>query len=163
METHLLGRGIVSWFAAMVPGKPEETFLSGLPPTVRVMGTRRLGLPYRDVDLFCPGDGAEEVGREILLPCLPPGVAVYWLETTSQVSGVTRRLQKIGAVSAEGRLVTLTANPASWYRDQEAEYGRAARLLEDELTRHFFLRLRAEGRKAEAYRTIGVRYAEERA
>ena len=163
MQIHLTGEGIAAWFAANVPGKSEASFLvtggevCTTHPGVRTLGTLRLGMMYRDVDLFCAEDA------DISSPVEFAGVQVEYLTFTSEVTGVTRRLQKLKAVSAEGRTVTLTANPAAWFVAIDDEYHAAyLRLTYDPVFRMQYEQLRAEGRKLDAYRMLGIRMSQER-
>lgn len=163
MRKILLGEGALRWFAQHVPGRPEDKILRSLPADVRVMGTRRLGLPHRDVDLFCLGNEVEQ--DYVATPCTLPGVPhLGWVKTTSKVTGIERWLQKVGSHTAEGRFITLTANPLDWYLAQDCEYA-AARWRLDNVQgyRTQYLCLREAGCKREAYALLGIRYAEDRA
>lgn len=153
------------WFASEVIGKPERSFLSGGEPRgtdprgiVRVLGTLRLGLPHRDVDLFTIGEEADTVwgggGVE--------GV-VFETMTFTSPNGTVRTLQKLKGKTFEGRTVTLTANPAAWWRDQDREYAVATAILRagGPMAAEYH-RLRAEGRKMEAYHLLGVKMSGER-
>ncbi len=154
----------LGWFAHEVVGKSETAFLRGAETSdrqnlVKILGTRRLGLPHRDVDLFT-------LGVEQKYPSLEPvleGVVFDTMTFKSEVTGRVRVLQKVRGRSAEGRDVTLTANPLSWWKDQDAEYARACDLLQDEVVAALYLRLREEKKKVEAYRLLGVKMSEERA
>lgn len=164
MKAYSAGEGILHWFAANVPGKPESSFLiSGeraTEPTGRVwcLGTLRLGLPHRDVDLFTFGEEVDVGPRE-----MPPGVTLDHMTFKSRVDGEIRCLEKLRATSAEGRVVTLTTNPLRWYLDINEEYRKAtALLLEGGEVAREYLRLRAEGRKAEARALLPIRMSEER-
>lgn len=162
MQKILLGEGALRWFAQHVPGRPECKILRTLPAYVKVMGTLRLGLAHRDVDLFCLGEPEGEQGSG---PVHIPGIAhLGWVKTTSRISGVERWLQKVGSHTAEGRFITLTANPMDWYLQQDCEYA-AARWKLDFLPgyRSQYLSLREAGCKKEAYDLLGIRYAEDRA
>lgn len=154
----------VLWFANEVVGKPEASFLKGSRTTdpqdlVRILGTLRLGLPHRDVDLFTLG---EERVRASLEPAYE-GVVYETMTFKSEVTGMVRTLQKLKGRTAEGRTVTLVANPISWWLDQDAEYSRAVELLKDEAAASIYHGLRKENRKMEAYRFLGIKMSGERA
>jgi len=153
------------WFVNEVVGKPEGSFLVSRTRTtdpqglVRILGTLRLGLPHRDVDLFTLG--VEQSGP-LMCPAYE-GLVCETMTFTSQVTGAVRTLQKLKGKTAEGRTVTLMANPFHWWRDQDTEYTVACDLLQDDVMHALYMRLRAEGRKMEAYHLLGVKMSGERA
>lgn len=167
MRTYLIPGDVLAWFQTLV-GAQERTFLStntrpvGAPTNrVWIMGSIRLGLAQsRDIDLFTPGT---ETDGEPPVIAAPSGVSLRWLTTTSAVSGVTRSMQKAEMLSAEGRKVTLTANPYPWFIDMNAEYEEGWLRLRDPAFRAQHDALREQGRKVDAYHLLGVRMNEERA
>jgi hypothetical protein len=122
--------------------------LQALPEEFLVAGSYRLGIAYRDIDLFC----AAEEGAERNPAKATPTIKVVQGDVNGWPYGW------LESALPDGMPITLCVLPATQSHLQNLQYQQACCELIDPQQRELFLFMRSIGLKHSAYYMVGVWY-----